>query len=134
MEALCDDLNTPEAIKIIDELANKANELRDEFDRTGIHSTLNEAAKIARKMLSCAELLGLLNESSRAFLTGVGLRLHGRTRHFEISAPDVELHVQRRTEAKAHRDFAEADRIRNDLRAKGVVVEDTPAGPKWRRE
>jgi cysteinyl-tRNA synthetase len=41
--------------------------------------------------------------------------------------------VARRDEARARRDFAEADRIRDELRTRGVVLEDTPHGTVWRR-
>ena len=41
--------------------------------------------------------------------------------------------MQKRTEAKKAKDYALADKIRDELKARGVVIEDTPQGPKWKR-
>ena len=48
--------------------------------------------------------------------------------------PRVEGRLAEREAARERRDFAEADRIRDELAAEGIVIEDTPAGPRWRRE
>ena len=47
--------------------------------------------------------------------------------------PEIDALVSARTEARASKDFAEADRIRDELTARGIVVEDTPNGPVWHR-
>ena len=49
------------------------------------------------------------------------------------SDPEIDALVSARTEARANKDFAEADRIRDELTARGIVVEDTPNGPVWHR-
>ena len=46
---------------------------------------------------------------------------------------EIEQLVQKRTEAKKAKDYALADKIRDELKARGVVIEDTPQGPKWKR-
>ena len=48
-------------------------------------------------------------------------------------AAEVEDLIRRRGEARAAKDWAEADRIRDELAAKGIVLEDTPEGVTWRR-
>jgi cysteinyl-tRNA synthetase len=45
----------------------------------------------------------------------------------------VEERLAARQEARARRDFAESDRIRDELAAKGIVVEDTPQGQRWKK-
>jgi cysteinyl-tRNA synthetase len=47
---------------------------------------------------------------------------------------EIDAKVAAREAARARKDFAEADRIRDELAAQGVVIEDTPNGPVWRRE
>ncbi len=65
-----------------------------------------------------------------ARLGGVlGLDLDVRAEH----APGIDALVAEREVAREHREFARADAIRAELAARGVVVEDTPGGPRWRR-
>jgi cysteinyl-tRNA synthetase len=49
------------------------------------------------------------------------------------SDPHIDALVESREEARSRKDWAEADRIREALAAEGVVIEDAPGGPRWRR-
>ena len=69
-----------------------------------------------------AKLLGLLQSSADQWFQGDG------------DAGDVNQRIAARTEAKKNRDFAAADRIRDELKAEGIVLEDGPNGTTWRRE
>ena len=69
-----------------------------------------------------AHLLGLLTASEDEWFRGEG------------DSGDIETRIIARTEAKARRDFAEADRIRDELKAEGILLEDSPSGTTWRRE
>jgi cysteinyl-tRNA synthetase len=73
-----------------------------------------------------AGILGLLQRVPTVFLQGA--RAEG------LSAQAIEGMIAERGAAKKARDFATADRIRDELKAGGVILEDGPAGTSWRRE
>jgi cysteinyl-tRNA synthetase len=74
-------------------------------------------------------VLGILPADPRKALNGVSA---GGTGEAALTARLIELLLQVREEARRRRDFAQADRIRDELGASGIVVEDMPAGPRWR--
>jgi len=52
----------------------------------------------------------------------------------EGDSGDIDARIEARSAAKARRDFAEADRIRDQLKSEGILLEDGPSGTTWRRE
>jgi cysteinyl-tRNA synthetase len=110
-EAMDDDLGTPSAVAVIFDGLRRANAA---FDG-------NDLATAQALSATVAELAGVL-----------GLTLvHGSDDGADDA--DIAALVEARQAARAARDFAEADRLRDALTARGIVVEDTPAGPVWRR-
>ena len=112
-DAMNNDFGTSEALAVLFELANEVNSSRD--------------ARLAAQLKGLAAVLGLLQRDPVAFLQAG----HGET---EGLGPDqIEALIQARTDAKKAKNFAESDRIRDELKAAGVVLEDGPAGTTWRR-
>ncbi|MBX3724588.1 MAG: cysteine--tRNA ligase [Xanthomonadales bacterium] len=113
LAALCDDLNTPEALALLAGLAGQARQATDAGDRS--------AAK--RALLDAGALLGLLQQDPEDWFTGA---------HGGGEAVRIEALVAERQQARKARDFTRADAIRDELTALGVVVEEGPDGARWR--
>lgn len=111
--AMDDDFNTAEAIAVLFELAGDVN-------RTG-------SREMARELKGLGAYLGLLERSAHAFLQ----RREPNETNEEDNAIEALIHA--RTLARTAKDWAESDRIRDQLIARGILVEDTPHGTSWRR-
>ena len=118
IEALEDDLNTPRALAELFSLARDANRTVAPADRL---------AK-ARELRAGANLLGLLHGDPEAWFVRADVAHGGGLGDAEIDA----LMAERETLRQA-RKFAEADAIRDRLASENVVIEDSAAGPRWRR-
>ncbi|HKC47490.1 MAG TPA: cysteine--tRNA ligase [Gemmatimonadales bacterium] len=108
-EALDDDLNAPRALAAVNDFVTQGNRLMDAGSKPGAPAI--EAWRL---------IDGVLDVCPSA-----------TTADPELAAW-VEARLARRKEARLARNFAEADRIRDELRARGVEIEDTPQGTKWR--
>lgn len=116
--AMNDDFNTPEALAVLFDLARAVNRGREQGD----DSTRRLAATL--KMLGGR--LGLLQDNPESYLRGRVVQ----------EGPDdatIEALVKRRQEARASKDWAEADRVRDQLSGMGIELEDGADGTRWRR-
>lgn len=114
--AMDDDFNSPEACAVLFEMVREVNRLRD--------SDLSAAAALAAQLKALAGLLGVLQLDPDAFLRAGA---EGR-----VDAAEVEALIQARLQARAEKNWGESDRIRDQLAAMGVVLEDGKGGTTWR--
>ncbi len=117
--ALDDDFNTPEAVAVLFELAREVNRARD-GDRA-------RAQQLAGQLIFLGGELGLLDRDATTFFQGVDATTQ--------DAAAIEALIVRRNQARKDRNFQEADRIRGELDALGVVLEDGAQGTTtWRKK
>jgi len=116
--AMDDDFNTPVGLSVLFDLAREANRQRE--------SAPERATAAAASLRRWGGLLGLLQRDPEEFL-------RGGSQPSDLSDADIEALIAARTAAKQRKDYAQADRIRDDLMAKGIVLEDGAAGTTWRR-
>lgn len=107
--AMDEDFNTPIAVSILFELAAEVNRTR----------SIEHAALLK----GLAGVLGLLQQEPRAYLQGGA--------GDSVDAAAIDAAIAARAQAKATKNFAEADRIRQDLLAQGIVLKDSAQGTTW---
>ncbi|MCH5191140.1 MAG: cysteine--tRNA ligase [Oscillospiraceae bacterium] len=112
IKAMDDDLNTADAISAVFEL------VRD------INTSVVTASPSAELVREAKEIFDELTDV-------LGLVYNRKTDSLDS---EIEKMIEQRTEARKSRNWAEADRIRDELKAMGIVLEDTPHGVKWHRE
>lgn len=109
-DAMNDDFNTPVALAVLFDVARELNKTK--------------SSVLATTLKSLASILGLLQDDSETFLKGEN-----------DNDAEIEAQIQARIDAKKAKNWALADQIRDELKAQGVILEDSPDGTtRWRRE
>jgi cysteinyl-tRNA synthetase len=119
-QAMDDDFNTPVALSVLFDLTRELNTAKKE-------NKLEKVGELASSLRSLGGLLGILQDDPDTFLKAGGDAVLGED--------EIGQHIQARLDAKKAKDWALADKIRNDLKEQGVILEDSPDGTtSWRRE
>ena len=116
-EAMQDDFNTPQAISVLFDLAREINRQKA-TDETA-------AQPLAILLKELASVLGLLQEDPENYLRG--------SAEDGLNAEAIEALIEQRLQARRTKNWKESDRIRDELKAQGIILEDSPQGTSWRR-
>src|SRR5690606_1401131 len=144
--AMDDDFNTPEALAALQSLATEINKTKDARTKNAGAKEAGDApdaARLAAELRGLGGVLGLLQSPAEAYLRkpkalppadGEGAAQQGAAERPALSDTEIGTMIAARREARAGRNFKESDRIRDELTAAGVVLEDKPDGTtRWRR-
>ena len=115
--ALCDDLNTPEALVAMANLVGHA--------RWSVPATIEHRRAAKAQLLAAGRLMGFLQQDPEAWFKQT---VPGSS----LDAAHIESLIAQRDSARAARDFARADAVRAELAALGVAIEDGPQGTRWK--
>ena len=115
-----DDFNTPEAMAVLFRLAKTLNKAREDRHPQA------EIIELAQQLKFLGGIVGLLQQNPEHFIQS------GAT-DSALDPVVIEQLINQRQHARATQDYAESDRIRNELTAMGVVLEDSRSGTTWRR-
>ena len=126
--AMDDDFNTPEALAVLQQLARELNTAKAAGDAAG-------AAGLAAELRALGGILGLLQHDPAGWLATPSQLTAGAEHGVAaLSDAEVEARIAARTAARASRQWAESDRIRDELAAAGIILEDGAGGTRWRRK
>jgi cysteinyl-tRNA synthetase len=117
--AMDDDFNTPGALAVLFELARDINKLREDNGAAA-------AAPLGTALRRMGGILGLLQNDPQVFLRGGA--------DGGLTNAQIDALIARRTEARKNKNWAESDRLRDELKAQGVILEDTAGQTSWRRQ
>jgi cysteinyl-tRNA synthetase len=118
--AMDDDFNTPEAIAVLFELANALNRARKD--------SAASVSNLSATLRFLGGSLGMLAEDAETYLRS------GSVTEDALSDAEIEQLIAKRSAAREMKDWQESDRIREQLKGNGVVLEDGPTGTTWRRD
>ena len=120
MAAMNDDFNTPEALAVMFDLTKAVNRARDNSPEE-----FRQLAGCLRYLGSC---LGILQADPEEYL-----KSESAENESSLSDDEIDQLIQARLDARAQKDWAEADRVRDVLTEAGIVLEDGAGGTRWRR-
>jgi cysteinyl-tRNA synthetase len=119
LDSLCDDLNISKALSVIDEMVVKANNILDKSPKN---------REFKRETMANIELI--------SDVLGIGFMDENRYFQLNVTSEDIkkiDTLIEQRLNAKKNREFEIADKIREELRAMGISIQDSPSGTIWEK-
>lgn len=123
LSAMEQDLNTPAALAALFGLVREINSL---LDSPNNGKRLDQLRGLYISLLSTAQVLGILNSTPQEFFLSL------RSDQAQMEEREIELLIEERSAARKAKDYKRADQIRDLLKSKGVILQDTPEGTTWR--
>ncbi|MFP4392362.1 MAG: cysteine--tRNA ligase [Desulfohalobiaceae bacterium] len=127
-KSLADDLNTAAALGHIFNLCRLGNRILEDKSMRQTQGAAQAYQMILENLDAMSGVLGILDQPSQNFLSDLRDK---RAARLDIDTSRVEEMLRQRQQARQDKDFAQADRIRDQLAEMGVQVQDTPAGTTW---
>jgi cysteinyl-tRNA synthetase len=126
IEVMDDDFNTPEAFAVLQTMTREINTARDS-------NKLTQAAALGAELRALASVLAIGQSDPEEWFRRWATRSSDPGVE-QLSDAEVQRLVDARAAARARKDFAESDRLRDELAAKGIIVEDKAGKATWRRK
>ncbi|MCU7814520.1 MAG: cysteine--tRNA ligase [Candidatus Thiodiazotropha sp. (ex Rostrolucina anterorostrata)] len=119
-DAMDDDFNTPEALAVLFDLVREINRVKE--------ADAENAAALGGVLRELGAVLGILQTDAETYLRG-----SSQAGQDGLSDEEIDTMIQARIDARSGKQWAEADRIRDELQAAGIILEDGAQGTTWRR-
>ncbi|MCU7880964.1 MAG: cysteine--tRNA ligase [Candidatus Thiodiazotropha sp. (ex Lucinoma aequizonata)] len=119
-DAMDDDFNTPEALAVLFDLVREINRVKE--------ADAENAAALGGVLRELGAVLGILQTDAETYLRG-----SSQAGEDGLSDEEIDTMIQARMDARSGKQWAEADRIRDELQAAGIILEDGAQGTIWRR-
>lgn len=120
-QAMDDDFNTPVAIAVLFDMARELNKEKNKDQAL--------ASQLAGEIKELSNVLGILQDDPESFLQAGDVVQEGA-----LNEQEIGQFIEQRILAKQNKDWVLADKIRDDLKQQGIVLEDVATGTNWRRE
>ena len=128
VEVMDDDLNTAAAVGLVFDQVREINKKLEKTATRFEEKDKEALSKDRRDLFLAGKVLGLFNQRPVEFLQTLASGAEG------VDEKEIEQLIEERKQAKAEKNWARADAIRDDLKEKGIILEDTPQGTTWRMD
>jgi len=138
MQAMDDDFNTADAVTAVYELVSFANKHLQALTKADIEHVREKLEMLCETLLGVRMppmiILRMTHHALETLSASVTASVITNSDALSVTTDaEIESLITARQTARADKNFAESDRIRDELTAKGIILEDTPQGPRWRR-